>query len=150
MAFDRDRFMSAPLMARMKEIRVDAMAEYFDGPPVITVRGLTASEIALANEEKEKYARLDTIAKAIAGKNVDEVRAALGLGDDVPGDIARRIEVMIHGAVEPPIARDMAIKIGDAFPIEFYAITNEILALSAQGKTLEKPAPSGNAMTSAA
>lgn len=144
MGFDLDKFMGTTLLARTKEIRVDSMAEFFDGPAVLTVRGLTATEIALANEEKEKYARLDTLAKAIAAKNVEEVRAALGLGDDLPGDVARRIEVMIHGVVEPKIARDVAIKIGDAFPVDFYAITNEILALSGQGKSTEKPMPSGS------
>ena len=80
--------------------------------------------------------------RAIAGggDQAEAVRSALGLTKDTPGEIAKRLEMLVMGSVAPKIELPTAVKLAEAFPIEFLSITNRITELTGQGFDLVKPA----------
>lgn len=171
MGFNPERFAAAQFTARTQEVRVPDLAAWFDQPEepasggeapalVWVVRGLTGPELAQVNQTVETSRNLEAVAAAItgAGKTTDKAEALqtlLGLGKDLPGDYVRRLEMLILGSVEPPCTRQLAVRLGENFPIEFYELTNTIVRLTGQGSrpgesngsgatpASEPPSPSG-------
>jgi len=146
MPFHKDTFVSDLFEPRTMAVPVAALVEYFDEgeKPEFTVRGLSASEIQRGNDASHRQASVENIVKAIANQKeqVDAIRSALGLSDDVPGEIAKRLEHLVSGCVEPKLDSLAAAKLAEAFPIEFYDLTNKIMALSGQGGMRVKQKPS--------
>lgn len=150
MAFKRDAFVDARLEPRRSEVPVSDMAHWFDDgdQPVWRIRGLTGKQLGQANEAAERNKNVNAILQAIASRNTKKkaqgVKDLLGLNtEDMPQDIAKRIEILIMGSVEPECDLQLALKVCQAHPVEFFAITQEILRLTGQGSTLGKPMPSG-------
>ena len=149
--FDVNKFLNSNLSPRTERVSVSGLAPFFpEGEePLWEIRGLTASEIAKGNEAASKNKNVDSIVKAItsnsSNEKVKEFRKAFGVSDDVPADVVKRIEQLVMGSVSPSVDTQLAVKIADAFPIEFYDLTNKILRLSGMGMELamEKPVPSG-------
>jgi len=136
--FNADLFNSAQIALRQKTIEVPQLSDFFKGKPEWVVRGMTGEEVALVNESQERSRNLENLVDAIAssgsGKRVtDGIKNALGLGDEVPADITRRIEMLILGSVKPVCDREMAIRLSTFFPTVFYDLTNTILTLSGEG-----------------
>jgi hypothetical protein len=67
------------------------------------------------------------------------IREALGLTGDTPGEIAKRLELLVAGSVSPKIDLSAAVKLAEAFPIEFMVLTNKISELTGKGADLVKP-----------
>jgi hypothetical protein len=63
----------------------------------------------------------------------------LGLIKDTPGEIAKRLEMLVMGSVAPAVSLPVAVKLAEAFPIEFLQLTNEISDLTGRGADLVKP-----------
>jgi hypothetical protein len=150
MAFDADRFLSTPLIARTQEVRVPDLRAFFGDAdePVWTVRQLTANEISRADAAKARMGRESALAAALVsgtkGDIVRELQATLGRGDDVEPDMARRIEMLRAGSVDPPCSTELAVRIAEHYPVVFFQLTNAILTLTGQGSDVEKkPKPSG-------
>ena len=93
-------------------------------------------------EAGKRQSSVEQIVKAIAasGDQAEAVRRALGLTKDTPGEIAKRLEMLVMGAVSPAMTLPQAVKLAEAFPVEFLALTNEITALTGKGADLVKPA----------
>ncbi|WP_051617246.1 hypothetical protein [Desulfonatronovibrio hydrogenovorans] len=147
MSFDLKKFSKAKFQARTEAVAVPALADFFeeDSKPEFLVRGLTGEEMARANEALNKSKNIAAILEAIAGQAQNEkikgLKDVMGLGDDMPGDLAKRIEVLAMGCVEPVLDIQNASKIFRVAPVDGYALTNKILVLSGQGMTLgEQPA----------
>jgi hypothetical protein len=71
---------------------------------------------------------------------VADARKALGLaGKETPGEIAKRLEMLAMASVEPAISLQVAVKLAENFPVEFYQLTNEITELTGMGFDLVKP-----------
>jgi hypothetical protein len=151
---DLQKFLSAALRPRDMAIDVPDLAEYFgeDEKPVWVVRGLTAAELARANQSADKgVENLKALVAVMAGSSSSEKAAALrntlGLNEDeVPVDVSRRIEMLAIGSVSPEIGqinRDVAVKIAEYYPTVFYSLTNQILTLTGQGAEVGKPKRSG-------
>jgi hypothetical protein len=143
MAFDYKGFEQARLVPRSKKIPVEELAEWFcDGPAVWEVRGLTANEIARANEAEVNNRRVSAITEAIASGSrkdiVEEIRAATGKTTETRPDLARRLSLLELGSVEPQCSEEMAVKLGQSFPTQFYLLTNTILELTGQGADVRK------------
>jgi len=145
MAFHADRFERAKLAPRRETLDVPALAAWFDeGEPARwTVRGLTSTELHNALEAGKRQSSIESIVKAISasGDQAQAIRKALGLAGDTPGEIAKRLEMLVAGSVEPAITLPTAVKLAEAFPIEFLLLTNAITNLTGQGADLGKPAP---------
>jgi hypothetical protein len=142
MPFDTALFARSELPPRTADVPVPALSVFFSEgeAPVWRVRGLTATELHKALEAGKRQGAVDSVARAIAA-NADQVatiRRALGLSSDTPGDIAKRLEMMVMGSVAPVVDLPTAVKLAGAFPVEFMQITNEITELTGKGADLGK------------
>ena len=143
MGFNADKFERASFEARRTRVPVSALAQFFDEgeKPEWEVRGLSATELHKAIEAGRRQGSIDSIVKAIAanGDPASAVRKALGLSKDVPGEIAKRLEMLVLGSVQPVVTLPQAVKLAEAFPVDFLSLTNEITDLTGQGFDLVKP-----------
>ena len=144
MGFQVDRFEASSFTPKTTSIQVDALAAFFDEgePAVWVVRGLSTTELHNAMEAGKRQGSIESIVKAIAtsGDKAGAVRKALGLTKDTPGEIAKRLEMLACGSVSPAISLPVAVKLAEAFPIEFLTLTNTITELTGKGFDLVKPA----------
>lgn len=143
MTFNADKFERAKFEARRAKVPVPALVDFFDEgeSPVWEVRGLSAVELHKAIEASKRQGSIEAIVKAIAA-NQDQagaIRSALGLTKDTPGEIAKRLEMLVMGSVAPAIELPTAVKLAEAFPIEFLTLTNEITDLTGKGAEMVKP-----------
>ena len=144
MPFDLDRFERAKFAPRQQNVPVEALADFFaEGEaPVWVVRGLSANELHRAMEAATRQKSVEAVVRAIAagGDQVQAVRQALGLTADTPGEIAKRLEMLVMGSVAPKLELPLAVKMAEAFPVEFLSLTNTITELTGKGSDLVKPA----------
>lgn len=143
MAFNAEKFERSKFEARRAKVPVPALSDFFDEgeTPEWEVRGLSAVELHKAMEAGKRQGSIEAIVKAIAA-NQDQagaVRKALGLTNDTPGEIAKRLEMLVMGSVAPAVSLPVAVKLAEAFPIEFLQLTNEISDLTGRGADLVKP-----------
>lgn len=149
---DLNRFANATFVQREASIPVPELAEWFaEGEEQVwVVRGLTAAELGRAQQSAStREATLAALVNAMAGEGdkASEIRKAMGLSDEnVPEDVSRRIEMLVAGSVNPKLSqdqRDVAVKLAEAYPTTFYALTNKITNLTGQGAEPGKRKPSG-------
>lgn len=142
MAFDADKFSRAKLEPRRTSVPVPALAVFFaDGEDAVwQVRGLSAVELHKALEAGKRQGTIESIVKAVSqnGDQAAAVRRALGLDSGVPGEIAKRLEMLVMGSLAPVIDLPTAVKLGETFPVEFLQLTNEITELTGKGADLGK------------
>ena len=143
MAFNAEKFERSKFEARRAKVPVPALSDFFDEgeTPEWEVRGLSAVELHKAMEAGKRQGSIEAIVKAIAA-NQDQagaVRKALGLTKDTPGEIAKRLEMLVMGSVAPAVSLPVAVKLAEAFPIEFLTLTNEITDLTSKGAEMVKP-----------
>lgn len=143
MPFDAERFKRADYVPRVDKVPMPVLAEFFgEGEAaVIVVRGLSANELHLAIEAGARNRNVDAVVKAIANSadQVANIRQALGMSTDTPGEISKRLQMLVSGAVSPEIDDAVAAKLAETFPVEFYDLTNRITALTGQGASRVKP-----------
>jgi hypothetical protein len=141
--FNADKFMQEKLEARRKLVPVPALASWFDEgePAQWEVRGLTSNELYLANDAKQRRSTTDNIIKALteSGDQAKAIREAIGLTNNTPGEVVKRLEMLVMGSVTPKIELPLAVKLAEAFPIEFLMLTNEITTLTGMGYDVVKP-----------
>jgi len=144
MPFQTDRFETTKFEPRKTRVPVPALASFFDEGEVAEweVRGLTASELHRAMEAGRRQSTVEGILKALShsGDQVTALRAVLGLSTDTPSEVAKRLEMLVAGSVAPQVTLPQAVKLGEAFPIEFMLLTNEITELTGKGADMVKPA----------
>ena len=146
MAFDIKAFMAARFEPRTESVAVPGLDAWFiDEDPVWIVRGQTANEIAKANNAAEKHKAIDSIVKAIAAESdkVAAIKAQLGIDGNTPGEVIKRLEQLVMCSVEPVITLDIAVKLAESRPVEFYILTNKIVELTAMGMDVKKSRGSG-------
>lgn len=143
MPFNSARFQKAKLELRRETLDVPVLAAWFDEGEAAqwTVRGLTSAELHNAIEASKRNSSIDSIVKAISatGDQTKAIRKALGLAGDTPGEIAKRLEMLVSGSVEPKVELPLAVKLAENFPIEFLLLTNSIISLTGQGADVGKP-----------
>ena len=153
MAFNSAKFAKQEFEPRTEKLEVPVLAEWFDKDekPEWIVRGLTGSEFVKAQSAQEKHKLITSLAEAlVAGNNNDKVSALkemLGNSDDVPAELAKRIEMFVFGTVKPEIDMSIAVKLAKSFPSDFMIITNKIINLTAMGANMVKRKPSGKTPT---
>lgn len=147
MGFKLRDFLNANLESREESVTLPDLSGWFEGEPVWRVRGLTGAELAQVNEAAETAKNVEAIAAALVGPDASEkttaLRRLIGVAGDVPSDLVKRLEMIVLASVEPAIERDVAVRFADAFPVEFFQVTNAILRLTGQGKRLGKQRDSG-------
>lgn len=146
--FDAAKFSRAQFEPRTARVEVPDLAQWFgDEPPVFVVRGLTAFELARAADAEAKNKQLGSVVEVLSSVSQSEQVAALkdqlGLGDATHPEIAKRIEHLVMGSVEPVLTMDVAVKLATVYPAEFYQLTNQIIALTGKGQAEKKRGSSG-------
>lgn len=149
MGFNSSRFVKQEFQQREGVVEVPALRSWFDLPEtkkdeepakcLWKVRGLTAVELARTFEAASKVKNFSSLVEALGSSEtkIEELKEVLGVGNDVPSDIMKRLEQLTIGSLEP-IDLSVAQKLAEKFPIEFYQITNKITALTGLGMDLKK------------
>jgi hypothetical protein len=150
MAFNQNKFRSAKYVPRIAELKIEPLREFFDEgeEPIFKVRGLSASELAKSNEASDNSEKLKAVIEALTTNNKEKQKTAFrdifGLGDDTPGEIMKRVRMLLYAAVEPELDEGVVVMLAERHPIEFYQLTNKITELTGQGGMIEgKSPPSG-------
>jgi hypothetical protein len=147
--FDSKRFLKTKFAPRTEEVPVPDMRDFFtEGQdPVWKVRGLTGQELGRANEATDRNKTIAAILEGLAGdaakEKADAVKELIGVGGTTPADVAKRLEHLVIGSVEPKCTLDLAVRVCEVFPIEFFIITNKIMELTGKGQLPGKQPPSG-------
>lgn len=148
MQFDTQKFAGASFQRREEDVPVPDLRDWFtdlkDGEePSWRVRGLTGAELAAVNEAQTRNRGKNAVVEALESDNTEQVgdaiRELIGTGDSVPDDLARRIEMLVAGSVEPECPQNVAVKLAEAYPVEFYELTTKITQLTGQGSEVGKP-----------
>lgn len=153
MAFNKKGFMKAKFQSRTEDIDVPEMKMFFeDGDnPVWKVRGLTGVEIGQSNEASEKNKNMAAIIDGlVSDKSEDKsnsIKKLVGI-NQTPDDIAKRIEMLIMGSIDPVVDLEFALRVCENYPIEFFQITNAITRLTGKGRIVGKLKSSGVTPTS--
>ena len=118
----------------------------FDEAPTVVM----TSEIASAMEASQKHQNIDAIIRAIASNQdqIAELKRAVGVSTDTPSEIIKRLEQLVQCSVDPVITLDVAVRLAEVRPIEFYTLTNEIPKLTGLGMDVKKPKASGTTQKS--
>ena len=149
MGFDVKKFTKQKFQARIAEIPVPDLQAFFpEGEKAVwKVRGLTGQELGRSNEAAERNKNIAAILSGLTSGSDREVAQAVkdlvGVGGNTPADISKRLEHLILGSVDPVCTHDLAVKLCEVYPVEFYQITNAIVRLTGQGQLPGKPQPSG-------
>ena len=144
--FNKNAFMKKQYEPRAANIDVPVLAEFFgDSKPVWIVRGQTANEIAKGHEATANNRNIANILAAVGNdkEKIDELKQAMGISDDTPDDIIKRLGQFVTCSVSPEIDKQFALKLAETFPVEFYLITNKIVELTGLGMDEKKPKASG-------
>ena len=149
MPFDTKKFLQAKFTAREEIIPVPDMVDFFPKgeKPEWKVRGMEGVEVARSNEAMDKNKNIAAILEGLISsgtrEKIDSVKALIGVDEKVPNEIAKRIEMLIIGSIDPKVDTELAVKICRVYPIEFYTITNKITVLTGKGHVPGKPKASG-------
>lgn len=144
--FDPKAYLAAPVITRVARVELPGLKHWVtedeegDNTPYIEVRGLTAVEMCKAMEAQETNKNLDGVIKAI-GHNEEQIAAmkkAVGLGDNVPNEVAKRLTQLSLGSVRPKLELDACVRLGEDFPVELWILTNKITELTGLGKDIAK------------
>ena len=148
MPFKQDAFMKANFSPRTEKVGLPSLADWFDGDPEWEVRGLTGAELARCNAAQTKTKNLSNIIEALSSgtnaETVNALRQSLGLGDNTPGELAKRLEMLTLGSVDPVVPLELAVRLAEAYPVEFFQLTNTITKLTGMGHEAGKQGPSGS------
>ena len=156
MAFDAKGFMNAKLVAREEDVPVPALSSWFgdDEQPSFKVRGLSGNEFAKCQFAADKHKTLGAFVGAlgtqISQKEMQKlIEQSIGLSDDKEPEIIKRLEMLVAGSVAPKIGLDVAVKLCEKFPVEFYQLTTAITKLTGLGAEEAKKKPKSSGTTQA-
>ena len=141
MGFDLERFRSAALVPCQERVPVPDLKSWFGegDDPIWIVRGLTGEEFMRAQEAANRYdlvlsaARALASAGSLASDREEHLKRLIGFGSQVPAEMAKGLDALVFGSVDPVIDRDGAVRLYAAFPIVAWHLVQKILALTGMG-----------------
>lgn len=136
MAFNIKKFRKTKFGPRLREVRLPELAAWFDdnSDPVFTVRGLNGEEMYQVREADDKRRDLQAIAaKLLSGNGAAMAEAIEAFYGSVPAEFARRVEILIHGCVEPKLERHDVMRFFKNFPQQAHMLCTEILVATGEG-----------------
>ncbi|HEU6436573.1 MAG TPA: hypothetical protein VE028_03915 [Nitratidesulfovibrio sp.] len=151
--FDLKGFMRADFTPREEEVRIPELAGFFPegADPIFRVRSLTGEELARVQEAAQRNRDLAALAAGLlSGSDAERVaslREALGVGDKVPDDMAKRMAMVEYGCVSPKLDMQVVIKLFRVLPVDMYGLATRISTLTGAGHVPGKAKPSGDATT---
>tara|TARA_R100000789_G_scaffold73358_3_gene69047 strand:+ start:533 stop:1039 length:507 start_codon:yes stop_codon:yes gene_type:complete len=162
--FDLAAFRKAKFQERAEDIPLSGLTaagfggfegEGDDAKPVqvvFRVRGLTAEELARADQEADKSKLLVKALEKLAGSEAEKIQGmleALGISENSPPALAKKLAHVEMAVIKPKLKRSDVVRIAEAFPTDFLELSNQIYNLTGQGKVAQvKRKPSGKTQTS--
>lgn len=149
MSFDSKKFLKTKFVPRIEDHPVPDLRDFFPegAESVWRVRGLTGQELGRAEEAAARNKDIAAILAGLTGvedkEKTDAMKDLLGIGGNTPQDVAKRLELLAIGSVDPVCTLDLAVRVCEVFPIEFYQLTNKISLLTGKGQMPVKQPPSG-------
>jgi len=146
--FNQKAFLKAEYQQRIADVPVPGLAHFFEEgeEPVWKVRGQTANEVSRAMEASTRTQNISKVIEAIGNSRaqVDDLKEAIGISEDTPQDIIKRLEQLVTCTIsDEAIELPAAVKLAENHPVEFYLITNKIVELTGLGMDIKKPNASG-------
>lgn len=146
--FNKTAFSKANFIPRTEEVTLEGLADWFDGKPVWIIRGLSFEELARADLKADQTETMIAVVEALSGGNkseqVESIKEVLGMGENIPAQMVKRLEMFVMGSVEPEIDLPVAVKVAENFPVEFKQLTDKIITLTGQGRVVGKQKGFGN------
>ncbi|KKL59248.1 hypothetical protein LCGC14_2217270, partial [marine sediment metagenome] len=139
MGFDKDAFLTAKFEPRTDTVPVSSpeLKKFFKDSekPEWKVRGLSGVEIGKANDVADKNSKIRDILDGIAGHLSEDRIAAIKdlVAQDTPMKVARGLELLQLGAVDPEMDLEFALKVCAVAPGDYNTLVNKIERLSAMG-----------------
>jgi hypothetical protein len=141
MAFDIKKFEAATFKDRIEVVPVPRLAMFFNNKekPEWKIRGRTGEESAIAKQAVTDNKNIDAILQAIGSKSkkelVDGIKELAGLSSEkVPDELVQRYSWLEHGSVDPVCSHELAMKLAQNFPEDFFLLTNKIIQLTGAGR----------------
>ena len=140
MGFDLQGFRKAEFETRTDQVRVEALAEWFEegDERVFTVRGLSGEELARVREATDKNRNVSDVVEALGSsqsrERVEAIRELIGVTESVPNELVRRLEQLTLGSVDPELDHEDAKLLAARYPIEFWELTGRIMELTGEGQ----------------
>ncbi|SEM79173.1 hypothetical protein SAMN04489760_14818 [Syntrophus gentianae] len=150
--FDLKKFRNAKFEPRYEDVSVPDLKGFFEEgiEPLWRVRNLTGHELGKVNEAAERNKSIAAIMEGLVSCSAEDkaeaVKRLVGLGDETPNDVARRLEMLALGSVDPAIDHVTAVRLCTHFPIEFYSLTAIITKLTGLGSEVKKKQSSSGAV----
>jgi len=142
--FDTEAFMKADLRVRQNGVPVPALKVFFpeNEEPVWLVRGMTGTEMGIVNDVEDVANKITALSEALLSKGgkdnaISRMRDALGMGEETPRELKKRVKMLEIASVKPVINMQLAVRLAEKFPVEFYQITNEITRLTGVGADIQ-------------
>lgn len=150
--FDQNKFTAAQFEPNTKDVELKELAPFFDEgeAPILTVRGLTFSELGEVNSAMQVSRNISKVYEAISPDTQTEestalIQEALGIFDkDTDPIIVRKIEMVRIGT---SLNRETIIAIGKRYPISMDLLINEISILTSEGMVLTEKKPNSSGQT---
>lgn len=137
---DIKKFKSAEFERRTAPVPVPGLSAFFDDSKKaeFIVQGLTGEEVAKARERVNQNKSINELIESVLSKKTsDKVRGiqqALGIGKEVPDDLAYRIALCEFGVVSVHLEQEDCVKLAAVCPVAFYEVTSKILELTGIGQ----------------
>jgi hypothetical protein len=145
MAFDFASFRATDFEVRTATLTFPQLASFFGGDaPEFTVRGLSAYEVAAANEAAAAYPSLaEVLQESVSGTSTklsDMVKLAFGFGLDgeVPRSAAYNNEIILRGILSPKLEREDVVKLALSCTPVHALLAAKIKELTAMGSEAKK------------
>ncbi len=154
MPFNTQQFMGERFEPVTRTVSVPSLKDWFgEGEkPVWIVKSMTGYELGRANEIAGKNDKTRAVLEAVLSANSRDVKKAVGEitghGESVPMEMAKRIEYLQVGSVDPVCDLDLSLRIYKEKPYVFLELTNAISELTSVGSQPGKPKPSGKTQKS--
>jgi hypothetical protein len=156
--FDLKKFRNTDFERRVKEVPVPELAFFFEKSkkskskkkeiPVWRCQNMTGEELYRMRDAVDRNRDVEKTLEALAaGQGAEVAKEALGVTDNVPDDLARRLSVLVFGTVNDDgetFSRSDAIALAKEFSVTFDRLTTEIMILSGIGS---KPGESNGSGT---
>jgi hypothetical protein len=149
--FDLTAFSRASLDPRRVTVKTPDLKDWFSegAEPAFEVRGLTGEEFYTVRQATAKRQDLQAIASRLLSGDGQAIADAIEeFYGSVPEEYARRVEILIHGCLEPTLDRAAAMKLFKYFPSAAHTIADAILRATGEGSVAgessgrgETPAP---------
>jgi hypothetical protein len=150
MGLDIKKLKSAKFVDRTKEIPIPLemiKAAGWKKGTKWTIKALPGEALYSVRASVERNKNIEELVqKLVSGSVKEKVDAALGtlgLGDELPDDYVRRLNILRLGSKDPEIDHEFAKFVALNFPTFFNMATDEIQVLTGQGRSLGESSPSG-------